>query len=246
MPNEPQDKLEPDFRPHFEAWRKEPSPAHTTRLLDAVHPVLDTGIKAFGGPDSPLIRSRAKRIALDALQSYDPQKAALKTHLLNHLQGLQRHAHRQARMLSMPERVALERSMLSQHENILRDELGREPTSLELADRTGIPLKRQEKLRRYTGGFAEGQTMIGFNDEDGPVDVAIQHHTPLMRKLEVLKDDLDPTDQAIVEHAAGLYGRQPIPATDLARKLNLTPGRISQRTAAIQRKLDELDDLGIF
>jgi hypothetical protein len=161
-------RLEIEFRPHFAAFSKDPNPTNTTRLLNATKPILDTGIKAFGGQDNPMIRSRAKRLAIDAFKSYNPTQASLKTHVLNHLQGLQRHAAKQVRIISVPERVAADKRHLDTHEAELYDELGRSPSSVELADRTGLSVARQAYVRGYRPGMAAGQAAAAMpGDEDG-------------------------------------------------------------------------------
>lgn len=242
------EKLEPELRPHYVAYLRSPTPRAASTLLKHTNSIIDTGVKAFGGPDNPMVRSRAKKLALDSFASYDPRRASLKTHMLNHLQGLQRYAAKQTRMISVPERVAIDRRHLDRHEAELRDELGREPSSAELGDRSGLSIKRQELVRSYRPGFAEGQaTAARPGDADGSGnDPTVQSGPDIAGRLLYLYHDLDPTDQAIVEHGFGLHGRTPLRVGQLAQKLNLSPGRISQRAARIQQKLDELDDTGIF
>jgi DNA-directed RNA polymerase specialized sigma subunit len=245
--SQPEERLEPEFAPLHAAYKRDPGPRHATALLKAVDPILDTGIKAYAPhSDNPNLRSHARRLALGAFKTYDPTRAALKTHLLSQLQGLRRYAAKQTQIIAVPERVALQRQHLDAAERELEDELGRPPSSMELADRTGVTLKRQAYVRQYVPGFAEGQVRaMGTGEEGGPHDAAVATAPDLARRLEFLYPDLDPRDQAIVEHGFGLHGRRTLRVGQLAAKLGVTPGAISQRTAKLQKMLDELDDAGL-
>jgi DNA-directed RNA polymerase specialized sigma subunit len=242
-------KLEPEYRPHYASWKAAPTPASTSRLLKAVNPVVDTGIKAFGGgQDNPMLRSHAKGLAIAAFKTYDPARAPLKNHLLAHMQGLQRYASRQTRMLSAPDRVVMDKQRVDAGEAELRDVHGRDPSTAELADHISLSKGRIAKVRRYRPGFAEGQIdAMGVGEEgeagSGP---AVEQGDPTAAKVAYLYDDLDPINQAIVEHGFGLHGRPKIRTGEIARRLNLSPSAVSQRAEQIQRMLDELDDTGVL
>jgi hypothetical protein len=55
---------------------------------------------------------------------------------------------------------------------------------------------------------------------------------------------LHPIDQRIAEHVLGLHGQPILQKKDIARKLGLSPGSISQRAARIQQLLDKRDEVG--
>jgi hypothetical protein len=63
---------------------------------------------------------------------------------------------------------------------------------------------------------------------------------------EFVYHDLDPIDQVILEHSLGLHGKQVLPNQDIARKLKLSPGAISQRKVRIQDQLNALPQTGMF
>ncbi len=242
-------QLEPEYVEPYARWRRSPSPATSGRLLKALNPVLGTGLRAYGGQNaSPLLRSQAKRIALQTMQTYNPEKGPLRTHILGGLQALQRLGARQAQMISAPTRVVLDKQVLDRADQELREELGRDPSSLELADRTGLSLRRQTYVRRYVPGFAQGQFESPGGDDDGPSPSvpAVEQADPIMAKAELLYHDLDPVGQAILEHTLGLHGREKLAPSRIAAKLNVTPGAISQRAAKIQAMFDELGDLEVF
>ena len=54
--------------------------------------------------------------------------------------------------------------------------------------------------------------------------------------------DLGPTDQLIMDMTLGRNGRRRASTQEIARRLNITPGAVSQRAAKIQAMLDKRYD----
>jgi DNA-directed RNA polymerase specialized sigma subunit len=240
------DMLEDEFRNSYGEWTKEPNPVNTGKFLKSIDPVLQSALRTFGGKNpSPNMHSHAKLLALHAAGSYDPSRAKLRTHLMTHLQGLRRASAKESQIISIPERVGLDLHHLHTAEEELRDRLGREPSTSELADHSGISMKRIGHVRKAKPGYAEGQ-MVSENEEGGE---SAFNPAVLSRPTDVWHEfiyhDLHPIDQLIMEHTLGMHGRRQLSKQAIARKLRLSPGAISQRAARIQQKLDQKEDLGI-
>lgn len=240
--------LEPEYRPHYEAWRADQNASNSGRLLEALHPVLSTALRSYVGVKvSPTMRSRARAMALDAMNSYDPKRAKLRTHLLSQMQGLRRLTARENQIISIPERVGLELGYIRDGEKVLTDQLGREPTTVELAEHLNLPARRIAHVRQARPGLAEGQARRV--DEDGHEEVVLPGVLAETRKdldpwYRFIYEDLTPQDKIIMEHSLGLFGRRILPKQEIARKLRITPGAVSQRAARIQQKLDEREETG--
>ena len=240
-------RLEPEYHDDFHAWKTAPSPQTTTKLLATVKPSIDKAISAHVGQDNPLLRSRAKTMSLTAMQSYDPTRARIGTHLMNQLQGLKRVNRQQQQIISVPERIALESHHLREGENELRDRLGRDPSSVELADHTGISLRRLAHVRKYRPAVAEGFfSQMGGDDEDGGFAPAVDQQSPTDHWTELVYGDLDSSSQLILEHTLGLHGKPVLQNQALAAKLGISPGAVSQRKLLLQRKLDLQQTLSPF
>ena len=103
--------LEPSFGREYRMWQAKPSPATTGALVRRVQPVVDKAIASYvHGQPSPMIRSKAKQLAIEAMQSYDPEKSKLQTHLLTRLQRLRRTAAKETQVIGMPERLMISRT----------------------------------------------------------------------------------------------------------------------------------------
>lgn len=245
----PDSYLEPEFAPHYNAWKSDPHPANTGNLLGAVQPVLNSALRTYVGPKpSPIMQSKAKLMAIDAMDRYDPTRAKLRTHLMSQLQGLRRLNAKESQILSIPEQVALDQQHLRDSENQLRDELGRDPSDSELADHVKLSPKRLGYLRKAHNVYAQG-TIESQRSDDGGEDVyapAVSNDGAPNAYHEFVYNDLGPIDQKIMEHSLGLHRRPVLQNQEIARRLGLSPGAVSQRKAKIQQLLNMRDDLNIL
>ena len=62
---------------------------------------------------------------------------------------------------------------------------------------------------------------------------------------EFVYNDLNEVDKAIMEYTLGLHGIKQLPTTEIAKKLNISPGAVSQRAQRIQAKLNQREELGL-
>lgn len=238
--------LEPHFEEPFTNWKANPSPEHTDVLLKSVHPVLTAALRTYGTQNSPTMQTRAKIMALDAMKRYDPSKAKLRTHLMVQLQGLRRHAAKETQILSVPEQVGLDLNHMREGENYLRDQLGRDPSDMELSDHMNLSMKRLKYIRGMKQSYSQGSYQRPTAEGEDIYQPAIQNKDNVREWHEFVYHDLDPIDQVIMEHTLGLHNKPILANQDVAKKLGVSPGAISQRKARIQGKLDLRDDFKVI
>lgn len=241
----PKTRLESKFQQPFDAWQQDPSPGNTSRLLDAVKPAIDRGIRAHVGTKvSPATRSHARRLALGAIRSYDPRQAQLSTHIINNLQGLKRVVRQQSHVMVVPERVELDRRRVAIAHAELEDSLGRTPSDQQLADYTGLSLKRLAHIRQFKPPMAEGRFLTPAQETAGFMPAVQQGQSDAW--LALVYEELSPIDQNILDWTMGMHGRTPLSNQEIAKKLRLSPGAVSQRKAKIQAMLDQREALELF
>jgi DNA-directed RNA polymerase specialized sigma subunit len=240
-------RLEPEYHDVYMGWKNKPSPTTMGALIKRVNPIIDKGIISYaGGSKSPTIRSKAKEIVIDSMGDYDPRQARLQSYLLTQLQGLQRYKGQQINVISVPERVLLDRRRIEAAEADLRDSLGREPSDRELADHTGLSLKRIEYVRSYRPSSSEGAILENMSGEDGePAEGPAVVYDDDAAWVEFVYHDLNEVDQTIMEYMLGLHGSPQLSVTEIANKLGITPGAVSQRTKKIQDLLDQREELEV-
>ena len=235
----------PEFDDLFDTWKKAPAPDINTKILGTVQPIIDTAVNSYAGQNaSPTLKNKARLMALKALHTYDPQKGNVKTHLLSQLQSLRRAAAQEQNIIGIPEQVGLDFQRLSVAENELRDNLSRDPSDDELADMTGLSTRRIKKIRAFNQPVAEGMTALQSGDSEDDTNTEIASTLPNYTKhtdawLEFVHGDLSPTDKLIMDMTLGRNGRRRASTQDIARRLNITPGAVSQRAAKIQQMIDQ-------
>lgn len=229
-------RLEPEYADLYGAWKTKTTPATTNALLQGLQPAMESTIRTHIGDVNPLSISRARQMTVKALPQYDPASASMRTFLFSQLQGLKRWNSRQGQAVSIPERMALQRQAVARYEKEMEHELGRAPTDQEIADQYAIPLRRLAKIRANAPAVAEstltrdtGQIFGGLRTPGATAD-------PWQ---DYVYDQLSPTDQLIMQWTLGYNGHRKRSNQEIAAKLRLTPGAISQRKARIQAMLDE-------
>lgn len=241
------DQLEPDYQEHFDAWKQSDTPQTRNQLLKATQPVIDRAVYSYAGNSpSPYIKSQAKLMALDAFGDYNPAKGNLRTHLLTRLQRLQRTNAQNQQIISIPERVAIDRRNLFEVEERLRDELGRDPSDAEIADYTGLSLKRIGYIRNANTGINTGSIMDEEGETFDPGSIIPGNTQVEDAWREMIYYDLQPVDQAIMDYTLGLHGAPVLENRQIASRLGISEGAISQRKNKIQALLDERFNISPF
>lgn len=238
--------LEPEYADAYKTWRTDSSPDNNAMMLKAVQPIMDGAIRTHVGTSNPLLVGSARRLTLEGLRTYDPKRGRLSTHLYNHLQSLKRTNRQQTQILAVPERVALDRSGLDNATQELVHTLGREPTDDELGDHTGLSLRRIKHVRTYRPGVSEGAMQDQATGD--AYSGAVLRPQGDMRDAwtELVYADLDPYHQKVMEWTLGMNGQRQLSNQEIARRLNRSPGAVSQAKLRIQQKLDEEADLSPF
>jgi len=235
--------VEDDFANTHQLWQKNQTPEMNTKLLAKIQPTIDTALSSYVGQNpSSAIKTRAKLMALKAMQNFDPTKGNVRTHLLSQMQSLRRLAAQEQNIISIPEQVGLDYQRLSEAERELQDKLSRDPADDELADATGLSVRRINKIRAFHKPVAEGATIIENDDEyaDGGVASKIPGQTNAQDAwLDFVYGDLSPTNKLIMDLSLGRNGRRKTSVQEIARRLNITPGAVSQRAAKIQTMLNK-------
>lgn len=221
----------------WEKWKATPNNQTRSQLLRTMQPVIDGAVRGHG--DSPYLRAEAKLVALKAFDTYDPKQGPLKNHLISHLQGLSRISGKADQIIQVPERRVLQFNQLQAATRDLEDAFGREPTDIELADYLGVPTRKLTDIRKASLPMTPGKAK---NDETGvSADLAVTR--PGESRFgdawqQLVYDDLATTDKLVMEHSLGLNGKPVLTTGEIARKVGLTAGAVSQRKAKIQEMLD--------
>lgn len=221
-------------------WQKNPSDAQKSHLLKKAQPRIEKAILSYAGQkglSDPVIRLKAETLATKAFQKYDPEKAKLSTYLHTQLQPLRRTVHERAQDLSIPPTVWADLQNMKKGQQEFLDDEGKDPSTSELADRTGLSMRRIETLRKFSdAGIPEGalrkhnpQIVQSFTGKNGE-NVGLW--------ARAVYDSLGPEDQKIFEWRTGSFGKNKISNKQIARKLGISAAAVSQRAKKIAEMIE--------
>ena len=232
---EKKNHLEPEYADAYNAWKAKDTEESRDKLLGSISPFLAEHIGTISGADPNYLRIQSKVLAMKAMSKYDPQKSSLKTFLNYQMMPLRRNVRQQMNVLGVPDRLLVANHQMDNTETELQEELGRMPTTLELADCMAISPKQIERLRRLSHATnTGGETSLDDENVMGDRKAIRRNLSPEYRHIFVqsaLKND--PKSALIYEFDNRLNGRRNLSTADLAKKLGLSPNAVSQRRARI-------------
>ena len=224
-----------DLDQHYAAYKSDPTPDNLHNVVKALKPTIDYHLGQQNSLQDPLIRAKAVSYAADAVRKYDPKfGASLPTFLSSQLRQLSRAVRQSRSPVRIPERVQIESMKLNQAKQSFFDEFNREPDTLELADYTGVPVKRIEKIRTY---------QIAMPSEEGMGSQEISAPDFSKEALEYVYHDADHTDRRILDMKLGYAGHPVSPAKDVAVALNLSPTQLSRRSARLSKRIHDIEQI---
>ena len=228
------------------AWRARPTPQSLANLLKALDPVIDKAVKMYANGRTEF-RPYARRLAIKVIQKYSPEaKVKIDTYLLSQLQPLRQEVQYRAHAVRLPANVVREISSIAEDVANLRRELGREPTYDEIADATGLSVKRVKKI--MSSGYTQMIPTEGFDtdlDADQLYDEVVSPVNPELMWVDFVYHDLNPIDKKIFEWKTGYRSNEVLPTEEIAKRLNITPSAVTQRATKIDQMLADMPK-GVF
>jgi hypothetical protein len=218
----------------WDQWKKGgQTPELSAPLLKSLRPVIySQGVRAWADRvpvQTPVLEAKAVQLTLGALESYNPVKAQLNTHVTNTLKGMHRFATTRQNMTRLTE---ARRRLVGPYQRALsrlKDKLEREPTVLELADEMKESPANVEKL------------LLEMKDDlmsSGAMDDPFLDETSESRlKLQLIRYSLTPDENTVLDYLMGTGGRPKIESTGaIAKREGWSDSRVSQIKNAIMRK----------
>jgi len=206
----------------WKQWNRTKSDADLQALLNHLQPVISQQVTRWGGTLSrPMLETRAKILAVEAIKSYQPNRgAALATHVTNRLQKLSRTVYTHTQAARLPEHKAVGMTTFSVAQDHLNNDLGREPTHAELADHLGWTKGRTQEFQRAYNR-KELLTSGEFNPSSFPI---ADQHDPI---IDYVYFDMEPQKQKLFEHITGYGGNTVLSNTALMSKFKMSQGQLS-------------------
>jgi RNA polymerase primary sigma factor len=173
-------------------------------------------------------------------------------------QAIQRGLDAQGRTIRMPTNIAQRERKIARTVRELCTELGREPTDDEIAARADLDAEDVRALRESARVVTSLDRPVGSEEEtslgallpgEGPrpeeeVEVGLREHA-----VREVVDDLPDREKQVIKLRYGLDGHpDPLPLTEIGRRLGVSPERVRQieqaalRQLALRREVQALSD----
>lgn len=217
----------------YDAWKVDPTPDNLNRVVRSLDSTIGYKLSSMGIADNPQMRHQARLFAADAIKKFDPASGAnLRTWTQSQLQSMQRFRRENQGPVKVPDRAAIDAWAIERATRELEDELGREPDVKQIADRSGLSVKRIGAVRATTRPVAASAQMF----DEGQVAPDF-----LGEALEYVYDESDPIDRKIIELTTGYGGSPVLSKKEVAAAVGISPSQVTRRSERIGQKLQEMD-----
>lgn len=212
----------------YKRWKASHSPSDLQALLTNLEPLIQSEVNRRAGTLSrDLLVLQAKKLAVDAINSYDPRVGVkISTHVTNQLQKLSRvnYAHQNAARI--PEHSMLQYHSVHIATEDFKADNGRDPSLQELADTLKWSPK---KVQQFQNQFGRSELLESI---DTPGDMfVVATHDP---RIDYVYTTLSPRQQQIFEFTTGYHGKQKLSNPQIMTRLHLTQGVLSYEKTKIK------------
>ena len=153
----------------------------------------------------------------------------------------------QARTIRIPVHMVEAINRLVREQRILLQELGREPTLEELAERMGVSIERVSEIQKIAQDPVSLETPIGEEEDSHLGDFIEDDKTPtasdsvastmLKEQIARVLDTLTPREEKVLRLRYGIDDGRPRTLEEVGKEFNVTRERIRQIEAKALRKL---------
>jgi DNA-directed RNA polymerase specialized sigma subunit len=230
----------------YATWAKTQDSSQMQAMLDQLNPDIDKAVYAYSGLNAgPAVKTRAKLLAAKAIKKYTPNSgSSLRSWIYTQLQPLNRYS-RELTPSPVPERAYQQISALKKFEADFYENKGRVPSDGELSDLTSMSIRQINKVRGMDKRvFSESSTAFTGENPVTSQEITVAKNPGFQKDvLDTMYSSFTPQEQVIMEHKLGYNGKKILSNNDIAKRLRISAGRVSQLTNTIAARLDEYAQL---
>ncbi len=212
-------------------------PEHLQPLLKLYEPVLAQKTRQWKAPTVPesAFKAELQTHLIKAFETYDPKHgAALNTHAENRMRKAMRYNNRYQNLLYIPEGQSGMIGTLQKARDALTEDLGRAPTTEELAQHTGLKPKRIDTIlsavrRDIPMGRSGGEEGLDYGTGDGSGRGFEEQQIAVAQNILPDIFPNKPEMHQLFNYTFGTNGHPKIHKTnDLAKKMGKSAPQISR------------------
>lgn len=218
----------------FHQWKSSGSKQDLGKLMQHLSPLMYKEVSRVSGSlPVTALNAEAKKWAIKAIQSYDPNRGvALATHVMNYLPKVRRLNYKYQNVARLPENKQLQFHQFNRAQAQLSDELNRDPSEEEMAAHLGWSKGQVVNFKKLL--YAD---LIESSSEQAAEFVQFSDQPILMKHL---MEQLTPEEKTI------LTLNKELSSQELANKLSVNVARLNYLKRKLTDKIIKLQrELGI-
>lgn len=214
----------------YNEWKQSGDKQALGKLVNNLHPIIYTEVqRAAGTLPTSALSAEAKKWTVKAIQSYDPDKGvALSTHVMNYLPKIRRLNYKFQNAARLPENLQLQYHTWNQAITGLKEQLDRDPTDEELADKLGW--KRKAVIKYRNSLYAD---LIESGNER-PTEFTTFNKNKVL--FDYIMQQLSPDEKVIFENIDTMS------SAELAAKLGVNINRLNYMKRLMTDKIKGLQE----
>lgn len=215
-------------------WQKSKNEEDTKKILAYLQPTIKSALHTYVPGQQSSFKIKATKIALESLKGYDSGKStAPSTFAFTNLQRLNRIRRQRENIIHIPESQVYLKQTVDKKVQDLTEDLGRQPTIDQISDFTGISKKKLQKLE----GFSTFSESSSINPQTNVSTFSIPDITD-EDYYKYVYSSVGGIDKKILEWSTPYKGT-PLSNNEIAKRLKLSPGAVSQRKQKLQELMGE-------
>jgi DNA-directed RNA polymerase specialized sigma subunit len=209
-------------------------PEHLEPLLKSMQPLIENRARIYKNNveiPNAAIDFEHKRLAVEALHRYDPDKGTqLGTWVQNYLKKANRFIQTHQNVARITEPIAAKIGKFNSAKAELTERLGFEPDAHTLAEHTGFSMK---EIKRLSKDQRKGLIASGSMDASPAAFLSSRDQ----EVIHLIYHQLTPEERAVHEYTFGLFGKPSLKPGEIAKQLKMDSSKVSKLKSSIFRKM---------
>lgn len=218
----------------WKTWKADPTSQNLEPLMSSMQNMVQFRVNQFRGAPVPpaSIQGFANVQVMKALNSYNPGKGAdLQTHVNWHLKKVQSFVIKHQNVGKIPDQRVNNISQFRVAKEELKEQTGREPDSLSLAEHLGWS---QKEVSRMESELRSDLIASKSPETDTLPELYSNKEREVLRYIHY---DLTPDERLVFEYTLGLYGKPQLSATEISKRMSISMPKVSRIRNKIDQKL---------
>jgi DNA-directed RNA polymerase sigma subunit (sigma70/sigma32) len=218
----------------IQAWKTRRSQSSYDELKRKYKNMVFKAVNTYRAASVPTmaLELEAWKLFDDAVNTYDVNKrAGFSTHLTYRLRRLDRFTKKYQNVGRIPEARAAQIGQLDRATGQLQQKLGQPPSHTQVAKHLGWNPKQVKELH----GLRRGDLFEGIMEHESRGIGGVSDRAQWI--LKSFREELNPQEKRVYDYLIGHNTRKVTNTHQIAQKMGLSPGRVSQIRGQIARKL---------